>query len=69
MYGVVTLSSSGSSSGGLTRSRPRAASPLGPRAEIPEGVMKSRVWGWALEWESGKPRAKRKVKVNWNAPP
>lgn len=52
---MVTLSSSGSSSGGLTRSRPRAASPLGPRAEIPEGVMKSGVPGTGTgvgEWEA-----------------
>lgn len=41
MGGVVTLSSSGSSLGGLTRSRPRAASLLGPRAEIPESMMRA----------------------------
>lgn len=58
MDGVVTLSPSGSSLGGLTRSRPRAASLMGSRAEIPEGVMKSSVRGQALEWVSGKPKVK-----------
>lgn len=43
MDGAVTLSPSGSSLGGLTRLRPKAASLMGPRAEIPEGVMKSSV--------------------------